>query len=113
MIGLALLKGNGGGYVHRLVELEGLSLCAETVDGYLKVLKDSHFSDIEVVNVSEEYALYNEEIVRNLGDPQKQRGFIQLFNEQLYLEAVEGYSAIAKAMHIGEILVTQFVARKR
>ena len=109
---LSPIQGKWGGYVQRLVELEGLSLYAETIDGYLEALDEVQFTDIEVLNLSEQYALYNEEIVRTLKNPKKQEAFIRSFSKQLHTEAIDGYDSIAKAMRAGEGLVIQFTAQK-
>lgn len=109
---LSPVKGQWGGHVQRLVELEGLSLYAETVDNYLQLLEEAAFKDIKVANLSEKYASYNEEIVQELKVSEKKELFIRSFNEQLHEEAIEGYVSIAKAMRLGEGIVTQFTAHK-
>ncbi|MDN3506532.1 MAG: methyltransferase domain-containing protein [Simkaniaceae bacterium] len=110
---LSPTKGKWGGYVQRLVELEGLSLYAESIEGYLEVLGEAQFTDVEVLDLTEKYAQYNEEIVRELKKPEKEEAFIRSFSQQLHKEAIEGYDAIARAMRTGEGLVTQFTAIKR
>lgn len=110
---LSLKKGEWGPSIQRLVELEGLSLYAETAEGYIQLLTDTRFSEIQVLDVTEHYARYNEEIVRNLMVPKNREAFIQSFGEQLHEEAVEGYSSIARANRSGEGTVTQFTAFKK
>jgi len=106
-------KGKWGSYIQRLVELEGLTLYAETIDGYLKFFKEGNFNKVEVINLSKQYALYNEDIVKKLNSAEKKKNFINSFNEQLYIESIDGYDSIAKAMHSGEGMVIQFSASKK
>ncbi len=109
---LSAVKGTWGEHAKRLVEVEGLSLCAETVEGYLEVLNAAQFQGIEVLNLTEKYAGYNEDIIRNLKTPKKKEAFILSFDEKHYAEAVEGYAAIVQAMRKGEGRVMQFIAHK-
>lgn len=109
---LSPTKGKWGKYVQRLVELEGLSIYPESINGYLEELSEALFSDVEVLNLSEKYAEYNEEIVRELKNLEKEQAFTELFGKQLHTEAIEGYDSIASAMRSGEGLVIQFTAQK-
>ncbi|MBX9744707.1 MAG: methyltransferase domain-containing protein [Chlamydiales bacterium] len=109
---LSSIKGNWGEHVKRLVELEGLPIYAETIDGYIEVLNKAEFKGTKVLNLTEKYALYNEEIVSRLKTSEKKEAFIQSFNEKLHAEAIEGYSAIAQAMQKSEGMIVQFVAHK-
>ena len=109
---LSPTKGEWGGYVRRLVELEGLSIYAETVEGYMNYLTKADFKSVKYLNISKKYAFYNEEIVRKLKIPEIKDAFVYSFNEQLHKEAIEGYDSVAKAMRSGECLVIQFTAHK-
>lgn len=109
---LSPLRGKWGGYVQRMIELEGLSLYGETIDGYLKVLETAKFKDIQFTNVSKRYAHCNAQIVQDLKQPEKKTSFIQAFGQQLHQESIEGYGSIAKAMYQGELLVIYFIAHK-
>lgn len=109
---LSSIKGNWGEHVKRLVELEGLSMYAETIDGYLEVLNEAQFKGIKFLNLAEKYALYNEEIIYRLKTSEKKEDFIHSFNKKLHAEAIEGYRAIVQAMQKGEGMTVQFVAHK-
>lgn len=109
---LSPVKGKWGKHIQRLVELEGLSLYAETLDGYLEVLSEAQFQETKVLNLTEQYALYNEKMVHRLNTPEKKEAFIHAFSEKLHAEAVEGYHSIAQAMRKGEGMVIQFVSYK-
>ena len=107
------IKGQWGPNVEKLVELESLSLFAETVDGYVELCENANFSDIEAQNHSSKYAAYNEQIVEELKKTSKKEEFIHSFSEKLYLDAIEGYSSIAKAMREKEGIVLQLKALKK
>lgn len=109
---LSPFEGKWGENVQRLVELEGLSLHAKTVDGYLLLLKEANFKEIDAANLTEQYTLYNEEIVRELKTPEKKESFTTSFSEKLHEEAIEGYQSIANAMQMGEGMVMLFSAHK-
>ncbi len=110
---LSPTKEKWGAHVQRLIELEGLSLYAETVEHYVRLLREANFKDIEIVDLSKQYAAYNEDIARQLKTPEKKESFIRSFNEQLHEEAIDGYESIAKAMRLGEVLVIKFTAHKQ
>ncbi len=76
------------------------------------MLNAAQFQGIEVLNLTEKYAGYNEDIIRNLKTPKKKEAFILSFDEKHYAEAVEGYAAIVQAMRKGEGRVMQFIAHK-
>lgn len=109
---LSPFKGTWGSCIQRLVELEGLSLYAETIDGYLQLLSHAQFKEIEYKDCSQNYGSYNENIVENLKTPRQKESFLKFFNEKLYNEALEGYSSIAQAMKLGETIVAEFHAYK-
>ncbi|HSX37257.1 MAG TPA: methyltransferase domain-containing protein [Chlamydiales bacterium] len=109
---LSSIKGKWGEHVKRLVELEGLPIYAETIDGYIEVLNKAQLKGTKVLNLTEKYALYNEEIVSRLKTSEKKEAFIHSFNEKLHAEAIEGYSAIAQAMQKSEGMTVQFIAHK-
>lgn len=109
---LSSIKGDWGDHVKRLVELEGLSIYAETIDGYVEVLNKAQFKGTKVLNLTEKYALYNQEIICRLKTSEKREAFIHSFSEKLHVETIEGYSAIVQAMQKGEGMVVQFVAHK-
>lgn len=108
---LSPVSGKWGKNIQRLMELEGLSLYAETVEGYLEQLREAHFSEIETEDYTKQYAEYNEDIVKALRN-EKKDSFLAAFNEKLHKEAIEGYGSVAKAMHTGEGLEILFQAHK-
>lgn len=110
---LSPTKGEWRGHVNRLIELDGLSLFAETVEGYLKRLTGAQFTGVAAQDVTDQYADLNEAIVDCLKAPLKREELIGTFGEPLYFDAVETYDVTAKAMRAGDLLVYQFTASKK
>jgi len=110
---LSPVKGEWGGYVKRLIELEDLSIFAETIEGYLEMLSNANFKDIKYFNLTEKYASYNDQIVEGLKSAEKKERYIQSFGQRLYEEAIEGFESIANSIRAGEGLVILFNAFKK
>jgi len=104
---LSRAQGEWGENVQKMVELEGLSIFAETLKRYRELLAQAQFHQIEWIDRSLQYAAYNEAIVENLQKGDSGKEFLKQFGSKLHIEAIEGYGAIAKAMRTGEGLVIQ------
>lgn len=109
---LSPVKNSWGPLIQKLAEVEGLSMYAETKDGYLETLTNAGFIQLDMQDQSLKYAKYNDDIVDRLLLPEIKEAFINTFGQTLYTDSVEGYGDIAEAQRTGELLAVRFVATK-
>lgn len=100
-----------GDNVRRLIEIEGLTLHALSPNSYMQLLTDLGFTVSVENNVTSTYADYNKQIVKDLRNNTLAERFKQKMGEQLWLDYIESYDAIAKAMTKEELLVYHFIAK--
>ncbi len=101
-----------GENIHKLMEMEHLTLYPESESGYVQVLKESGFTVHSIRDLSIDYQKYNLDIAKNLADPAKQQAHLKFFDQQSLDASVVGYTSIAKALEIGELRVMCFIAQK-
>ena len=102
-----------GWRVQRMIEIEGLSIHAVAVDDYKALLTASQFEIIDHMDVSAKYAAFNQQIVQYLSSEAGHLKFATTFTEELCLEYIESYQAIADAMSGGELQVHNCIAVKK
>lgn len=107
---LSPIQGLWGENIHKLIELENLTIFAETESNYMEMLKDSGFKKVSIRDEGHIYKNFNEEIVESL---KKERDlFLNHFDEVTFEASVLGYESIARAIELGELRVLRFIAEK-
>ena len=100
--------------VKKLCEVENLSLFAISEHSYLDVIKRAGLINIVTKNVSNQYSLYNFQIVKRLQDNDISKIFQEKYGAKLGIESmIECYQMIADAMKNDEIIVMNIRAEKK
>lgn len=102
-----------GSNIAKLVELEHLTLYAESEKGYIELLRKNGFSVESVREDSFAYLAYNRKIIERLKEISKQQAYLDIFDSEELQASITGYSAIANALEEGELRVMRFVAKKQ
>ncbi|MDQ5940280.1 MAG: hypothetical protein QG632_6 [Candidatus Dependentiae bacterium] len=100
-----------GPNVARLVELEKLSLFAESESGYCATLERNGFSVLSVRDDSGSCIEWNRQIIARLQDPALRESHLKVMTELERVAAIEGYEAIIHAMEQGEARMVNLVAK--
>lgn len=108
---LSPVQGCWGPLISKMAEAEGLSLYAQTEQGYREELEQAGFTTIEISNQNTLYAQFNHEIAQTLASERK-AAFIERFGEHTLNEHIRGYQLIAEAITTNELLVRYIFARK-
>lgn len=98
---LSPTQGIWGKNIKKLIELEHLSLFADTETHYIATLKKSGFTAISS----------REAIVDSLKDASQRSRFLKHFDKETLQASIEGYQAIANALGEGELKTVQFIAQ--
>ena len=108
------IQGQWGSSVKKLLDLEHLTLFAETTDGYLEILSKEGFLKISVDDVTKEHAKYNQDVVEKLKTlpTEKKLELVNKFGINFTKDAITGYEAIVNAMQTRELLVQTIRANK-
>jgi phosphoethanolamine N-methyltransferase len=102
---LSPAKGQWGSRFKKMCESEDLTLYAETVDNYIKLLEQAHFSDIEIRDENKNAYQYNLDIVARLKQEKARNTSNPAFNEISIDEAINNYQLIADSIKDNELLV--------
>lgn len=109
---LSSKHGQWGENVQKMIDLEGLTLFADTEERYLMHLKQCGFTETTSRNDSQVFEMYNRSIVQKLKTPDCAKRMVEQFGEGVLKDNIDGYTAIAEAMRTGELQVLNFIARK-
>lgn len=104
-------KNQWGPLLSKMAETEGLTLHAQTEEGYQSELIQAGFLEIVILDENSRYAKYNKQIAQSLNEQCKAQ-FIKQFGERALEEHVMGYNLIAKAIETQELLVRKITAKK-
>jgi phosphoethanolamine N-methyltransferase len=102
---LSPTKGQWGTRLKKMCDAEGLTLFAETTDNYIKLLKDAHFTDIEIRDENKNYYQYNLDIVTRLKQEKARNSSNPAFNELSIDVAIDSFQFIADSIKDNELLV--------
>lgn len=104
---LGPVKGQWGGNIKKLIELEKLELFSETETGYREILTNTGFQNICMKNVSTDYSHYNTEIANRLDslEANDKAALLEKFGPTFLVDAASGYRFIAQAQATRELLV--------
>ncbi len=102
---LSPIQGKWGSRIQEMAEIENLTLHAETQERYQQLLQQAGFIAIEICDENENYAQYNDDIVRRLSSPTYSRVFVERFDEKAWHDAIKGYQLIADAIREHELLI--------
>lgn len=107
---LSPVKNQWAPEIHDLCETEGLTLYAETIESYLKVLRSAGFEPAQSLrDETSDYANYNGVIAQNI---KNNTDFLNAYGLETVKEAARCYQLISDAMMKKDLLVMRFVARK-
>ena len=109
---LSPLKNKWGKALQEMCELEDLTLFAETENNYLRLLKDSGFSKIDMQSEDNSYIKYNRSIAANLRKKLASHKSMGIFTKEEILDTVSSYELIAESIEKKELLVRKFICRK-
>jgi len=102
---LSPYEGQWGKRLKKMCETEGLTLYAETVENYIKLLKSADFTDIEIRDENRNYYQYNLDIVDRLIQQKAHKVNNSVFNEISLDDAIESYQLIADSIKDNELLI--------
>lgn len=108
---LAPQQGKWGGGIQRMMEIEDLTLFAETEKNYIQLLKDAGFDSITSRNDSKLYQKCNEQICVELDGPKKQKFTTLLGGQEEHKTNLEGYQLIAQAFANQDLFSYTFVVQ--
>ena len=105
---LSPTQGQWGGRLLQMCEMEGLTIFAESPEGYHQLLEDAGFKEINISDENSNYCRYNLDIVKRLNANKHQHAF----DESAIEEAITGYQLIADSIKDNEVLVRTIRAIK-
>lgn len=105
---IAPKDGQWGDEIQRMMEIENLSLFAQSQESYIKDLQDAGFNVTSVKDDSKFYADYNRKICFDLEGPKKEK-FLELLGQKGYQENLAGYRMIAESFENQELYSITFV----
>lgn len=108
---LAPQQGKWSGGIKRMMEIEDLTLFAETEKNYIQLLKDAGFDTVTSRNDSKLYQKYNEQICVELDGSRKQEFIKLLGSQEEHQTNLEGYKIISDAFKNQELFSYTFVAQ--
>jgi len=109
---LSPTKGCWGERLQKMCEMENLTLFAETEVNYIKLLRDSGFSNVAIRDENKNYARYNEDIVAHLKSADYAKTFVDKFGEKAWQESIECYQLTADSIKDNELLIRRLKAEK-
>jgi len=105
---LSPYKDKWGERLKKMCKTEGLTLYAATTENYLKLLKNAHFTNVEIRDENKNYYEYNLDIVNRLKAEKINKIKNPAFNEASLDEAIECYQLIADSIKDNELLIRWF-----